>query len=62
MHNFYGESLWQYHAIERPTLVKTPDAHTTQRSQRTQWLALIVQNRASRTEFALIVVSMLAVR
>ena len=62
MQQFYGELLWQYHAIERRTLEKIQDAHTTLRSQKTHPLALIAQNRASRTEFVLIVVSMQDVR
>jgi hypothetical protein len=43
-------------------LEKIPDALTTLKSQKTQWLAIIALSRASRTEFAPIVVSMQAVR
>jgi hypothetical protein len=60
--NFYGVLIWQYHVIERQTLEKTPAVLIMQKSQRTLRLARIVQNRASRTGFALIVVSMLAAR
>jgi hypothetical protein len=59
---FYGELLWQYHVIECPMPERTRAAPIMLKNLRTQWHALIVKNRASRTEFAPIVVSMQAVR
>lgn len=54
--------LWQYRAIEHPTLEKIPAALITQKSQKTLRLARIAQNSALRTGFAPIVVSMLTAR
>jgi hypothetical protein len=63
MHTFlWSIDIWQYHVIERLTLEKIPAVHIMQKSQRILRPARTVQSRASRTGFALIVVSMLAAR
>lgn len=50
----YGELLWQYHAIERPTPEKIPDAPTTPKSPKIHLPVRTAQGRAWHTEFALI--------
>jgi hypothetical protein len=51
--------LWQSQEIECPMLEKTHAVPITRKNLKTRWLARIALNRASRTEFVLIVVSML---
>jgi hypothetical protein len=61
-HYLWSVDIWQYHVIERPTHEKTPDELIMQKSQRTLRLVRIARNRALRTGFVPIVVSMLAAR
>jgi hypothetical protein len=54
--------IWQYRAIDCPMLAKTLAELITLKNQRTLPPVQIVQGRESPTEFAPIVVFMMAVR